>query len=64
MNLKTTEEAVQALFGGQVNIKKASDSLGISLELMKKEFEDYVKNNSVQEDAWLKDIEISWPYTT
>jgi len=64
MNLKTTEEAVQALFGGQVNIKKAANSLGISLDSMKKEFENYVTTNTISDESWLKDIEISWPYIT
>ena len=51
------------LYKGQSNIKLMSVEVGISLEEMQSIFKSYVKENPISDEAWKKDIEISWPYS-
>jgi hypothetical protein len=60
---KTTRlEACQILYKGQSNVKLMANQLEISLEEMQQEFRDYVAKNPLDDDAWHKDIELSWPW--
>ena len=56
-------EACMILYKGQSNVKQMANRLEISLEEMQKEFKAYVERNPITEDAWRKDIELSWPYS-
>ena len=60
----TTLEACQILFKGQSNVKVMANRLGISLAEMQGLFRMYCEQNPATEDAWRKDVELSWPYVT
>ena len=60
----TKLEACQILFKGQSNVKVMANELGITLEEMQRHFGIYCDANPVSDDAWQRDVEISWPYAT
>ena len=59
----TKLEACQILYKGQSNVKLMADRLGVSLEEMQELFGKYVAQNPISDEAWKKDIDISWPYS-
>ena len=60
----TTLEACQTLFKGQSNVKIMANRLEISLEEMQQIFRDYCTANPIDEDVWMGDVELSWPFIT
>ena len=40
-----------------------ANSLGLSLEEMQAAFRDYVAQTPVDEDVWMGDVELAWPYS-
>ena len=50
------------LYKGQSNVQQMATRLGISLTEMQACFNVYVSQNPITDDAWTKDIELSWPY--
>ena len=55
-------EAHQILFKGQSNVKQMANRLGCTLEDLQQSFGQYCRENPVSEDAWLKDVELGWPW--
>ena len=60
----TILEACQILFKGQSNVKVMANQLEISLEEMQRHFGTYCDANPVTDDAWQRDVEPSWPYSS
>ena len=58
----TILEACQILYKGQSNVKIMANSMGLTLEQMQAEFKAFVDRNPLDDDAWQKDIELSWPW--
>lgn len=55
-------EAHQILFKGQSNVRQMATQLGCSLEDLQESFRLYCSENPITEDAWRKDVELSWPW--
>ena len=64
MTSLTVKEAILILYKGQSNVKLMANSLGISLEALQKELNDYVARTPIDEDDWMGDVNPSWPYWT
>lgn len=60
----TILEACQILYKGQSNVKLMARQMGLTLEEMQAEFKAFVDRNPLDDEAWQKDIELSWPYMT
>ena len=58
----TILEACQILYKGQSNVKLMANSMGLTLEQMQAEFKAFVDRNPLDDEAWQKDIELSWPF--
>ncbi len=58
----TILEACQILYKGQSNVKLMANKMGLTLEEMQAEFRSFVDRNPLENEAWQKDIELSWPY--
>ena len=58
----TILEACQILYKGQSNVKLMANQMGLTLEEMQAEFKAFVDRNPLDDDAWQKDIELSWPW--
>ena len=59
------EEALDRLYKGTTNVAVQAADLGISLEHLKQLFRGYVAARPIDindEDVWLGDLELSWPY--
>ena len=41
-----------------------ANDLGITLEEMQEAFRDYVAQTPVDEDVWMGDVELAWPFAT
>lgn len=55
-------QAVQILYKGQNNVRLMADEIGVGLEAMKAELDEYVKATPIDEDIWRGDVEASWPW--
>ena len=40
----------------------AAKEIGVSTEKLKRLFKSYVKERPIDDDVWLKDVELSWPW--
>lgn len=58
----TILEACQILYKGQSNVKLMAKKMGLTLEEMQAEFKAFVDRNPLDDEAWQKDIELSWPW--
>ena len=58
----TILEACQILYKGQSNVKLMANKMGLTLEEMQAEFKAFVDRNPLDDEAWQKDIELSWPW--
>jgi len=58
----TILEACQILYKGQSNVKLMANKMGLTLEEMQAEFKAFVDRNPLENEAWQKDIELSWPW--
>ena len=58
----TLHQALQILYKGQSNVKLMATDLGITLEEMQEAFRDYVAQTPIDEDVWMGDVELAWPY--
>ena len=59
------EEALDRLYKGTTNVAIQAAELGIPLERLKQLFGEYVAARPIDtndEDVWLGDLELSWPY--
>ena len=59
------EEALDRLYKGQTNVALQARDLGISLERLKQLFREYVAARPIDvndEDVWLGDVELGWPW--
>ena len=59
------EEALDRLYKGTTNVAIQAADLGISLERLKQLFGEYVAARPIDvndEDVWLGDVELSWPW--
>ena len=59
----TILEACQILYKGQSNVKLMANQMGLTLEEMQAKFKAFVDRNPLDDDAWQKDIELSWPFS-
>ena len=55
-------QAVQILYRGQNNVQLMATQMGVDLDVMKAELNEYVAQTPIDEDDWLGDVEPSWPY--
>ena len=55
-------EAHQILYKGQSNVQLMARELGCTLEDLQESFRAYVAENPLSDDAWQKDVELSWPF--
>ena len=60
----TINEALLILYKGQSNIRHMADRLGMPLEDLQQRFREFVAQTPIDEDVWLGDVELSWPYIT
>jgi hypothetical protein len=56
------EEAFQILYRGQSNVAHVAAAVDLPLGKMKSLFREYVSRNPLDEQAWLNDIVMTWPY--
>ena len=59
------EEALDRLYKGQTNVALQAKDLGISLERLKQLFGEYVAARPIDindEEMWLGDTTMCWPY--
>lgn len=55
-------QAVQILYKGQNNVQLMATQMGVSLDVMKAELNEYVAQTPIDEDDWMGDVNPSWPY--
>ena len=60
----TLEEALDLLYRGKANAVKLAAAAGVSKTELQRVFADYVSSRGLEPNAWQKDDELSWPYTT
>ena len=59
------EEALDRLYKGTTNVAIQAADLGITLERLKQIFREYVAQRPIDvndEDVWLGDTTLCWPY--
>lgn len=56
------EEALDLIYRGKCNVAIAAKEIGVSTEKLKRLFKSYVKERPIDNDVWLKDVELSWPW--
>ena len=59
------EEALARIYTGKVNVALQAQDLNMPLERLKQLFRAYVAARPIDindEDVWLGDLELSWPY--
>ena len=62
--MKTLEDALDELYEGQTNVAIQAAELNMSKTDLQQVFRDYVSKRSIDDEIWVKDVEISWPYIT
>ena len=60
----TLEDALDLLYRGKANAVKLAVAAGVTKTELQRLFADYVSSRGIEADAWQKDDEVSWPYTT
>jgi hypothetical protein len=60
----TLEDSLDLLYRGKANVVKLATAAGVSKTELQRLFADYVSSRGIEADAWQKDDEVSWPYTT
>jgi|TARA_Y100000289_G_scaffold24387_1_gene23832 hypothetical protein len=60
----TLEEALDLLYRGKANAVKLAAAAGVPKTELQRVFADYVSSRGLEPNAWQKDDELSWPYTT
>ena len=60
----TLQEALLTLYKGQSNVKHMADELGMPLGDLQQRFREFVARTPIDEDVWMGDVELSWPYIT
>ena len=60
----TINEALLILYKGQSNVRHMADKLGMPLEELQQQFREFVARTPIDEDVWMGDVELSWPYIT
>ena len=58
----TLNEALATLYTGQANVAQTAALVGISTEELKQAFAAYAPTIPLNDDAWLGDVELSWPF--
>ena len=64
-SLKELEEALARIYTGKANVALQAQELNMPLEHLKQLFRKYVAARPIDvndEDVWLGDLELSWPY--
>lgn len=59
------EESLARIYTGKVNVALQAQDLNMPLEHLKQLFRSYVAARPIDindEDVWLGDLELSWPY--
>ncbi len=57
------EDALYLIHQGQSNVAITAKKVGVSLEEMKRLFDLYVSQHSIDPGAWETDVELSWPWS-
>ncbi|QDP50036.1 MAG: hypothetical protein Unbinned3459contig1000_46 [Prokaryotic dsDNA virus sp.] len=57
------EDALDLIYRGQTNVAVKAKEIGISLEEMKRLFNQYVSERQIDPDVWQADVELSWPWS-
>ena len=52
------------LYKGQSNVRHMADKLDMPLEELQQRFREFVARTPIDEDVWMGDVELSWPYIT
>ena len=61
----TLEDALDQMYQGKENAAKLARQVGVSKTKLQQVFRDYVSSRGgFTDDAWQKDVELSWPYIT
>lgn len=61
----TLEDALNELYQGRTNVAIQAALVGMPKTELQQVFQDYVSSRGgFTEDAWQKDVELSWPYIT
>ena len=58
------EDALDLLYRGKANAVRLAAAAGVSKTELQRVFADYVSARGLEPNAWQKDDELSWPYTT
>jgi hypothetical protein len=58
------EEALYELYKGQTNVAVKAKELDMPLSVLKTTLSRFIRSRPVDEDVWLRDFQLGWPYLT